>query len=371
MNGHGDDPWAGRTVGADPIVSEAQAAADSPFIGRLNIREGRPYRPERKRVRWAVVIIAVLLAALAGYRIGTDPSHDTARLIGHLLGIGLVIAIIFFIIASVTSRLAARAWLGPLEFGLLLAAAALGAVAHGGAGSVGYESGWRSQMPGLAAQTRQHISLWEGAVNAGGMPPPRRALVGSGDAAKVMNFMDEAIYGNVVDSGRFGQACKARLDAAMRPRELVAGGGFDRARQVLAQCRVAAVAARDSIHRRLVGLPHVAEAVDLDPRVKRDFVEGVKAGLAGRTSDMDNLWNIQIDLIDDNLRIVDHLEATRARWRPQGGRLVFTRQSDLDKLDTLQATLEGNARKHEALRVQIESTAANALNTLGQIGPDN
>jgi hypothetical protein len=356
------DPLAVGPPSAEPIVSDADAS-QGPFIGSLARRQGKGPKPERRRVRLAITGVAVLLLAAVGFMAGTRPG-DLVFSLGALFGMAVGASIPVFLVASILSRLAARAWLGPAEFGAMVAALFLAGAAHGRHGTVAYQESWRASAPELMAATRRNAAAWQAALDANRPVGPYVTLGHDDDAARFFNFINRLLYDNLTDTQAFQQACKDPLNTAIRPETLAGAGGFSRARQVLAVCRAAAVTARDRIADRVGGLATSVAALNIDSRFKEGLVKGVSEGGLGKRDEVVRGWNLQIQALDENVAAMDFLQTHRSGWRASAGRFQFYRQRDLEAFQALQTKIQAEVAEHDSLMRTLNAQSEDGLNKM-------
>jgi hypothetical protein len=143
------------------------------------------------------------------------------------------------------------------------------------------------------------------------------------------------------------QAYKRELDAAnlpdaIRPENVGAPGGLQRAREALAKGEAITRKYSDLTDRRLIDIRQQVRAVGPDLAVVKGFEEGLDSTLATPSGSANSVFDAELKMMAEYSQAYEELERAKGRWRVSGNDFVFDRASDLAAFDahvrTIQAT---------------------------------
>ncbi len=301
-----------------------------------------------KRGEIIVIVLACLLAAglaIVGFG-GLPLSGSGAMIAATVFGGAIPLTIAIFVVASVSSRLANRQWLGPLAFGLILVASLFGAGIHWGLG--GITALHSASAP--AARLARDAALYQQAARTGADLPAFQSNGSADPTGRLYDQIDQGLHDMAVETSAFQREChNTGVEGRLRTTALSAPGGLAAARAALAVCR-------DS------GARHKAATLAVfDP------LPAVTQAVLGRRGDLLRVWVLQIDAFDAQDAQLALLQAAPGKW-DGAGHYLFRRPADLAALKVIQVRLQADSREHNDLSDRLAYDSEAAVQKLGAPG---
>lgn len=141
---------------------------------------------------------------------------------------------------------------------------------------------------------------------------------------------------------------------------LGAPGGLDRAVVKIKKARALFDAAKANSQASLKDMRQAIQASSMSPERKANLLKKID-GTNG--SELDHIWQLSEKAIAENETVVADLVAAKGRWKTDGDKMVFVRQSDLDTYNRHIEVLNACSRELEALIAKRNAEKAAAAKT--------
>ena len=125
---------------------------------------------------------------------------------------------------------------------------------------------------------------------------------------------------------------------------------FSESREILLALRTVAEGCRDKSLKVVDSIPERLERYKMSPAGKRAYLAGYQRSKGASRNNAEQTWKLELEILDQMSRAIDHLEATRAAWTVEDSTIVFAEDRDLDDYNAIMAEIDAIAAKQARMQ---------------------
>lgn len=207
----------------------------------------------------------------------------------------------------------------------------------------------RAELSRLLSETRA-VQTRNEALAHDGQPIPPYQLIGHGDdLGLIFDTANQITRDGTAEVSAFRQECAQGTATHLTPEMLATGAGMALARRLVMSCRDGAARHAATFLALQASIPRAIEMLKVDPRVKSIFYQDLGTRIPRIHELSRQIWDIDVKLLDVELRQLDMLAHPRGAWRAVNGRFDFTNHADLAEFKRGEAlTADLVAQRREA-----------------------
>jgi hypothetical protein len=125
---------------------------------------------------------------------------------------------------------------------------------------------------------------------------------------------------------------------------------FSESREILLALRTVAEGCRDKSLKVVDSIPERLERYKMSPAGKRAYLAGYQRSKGASRNNAEQTWKLELEILDQMSRAIDHLEATRAAWTVEDSTIVFAEDRDLDDYNAIMAEIDAISAKQTQMQ---------------------
>jgi hypothetical protein len=114
----------------------------------------------------------------------------------------------------------------------------------------------------------------------------------------------------------------------------------------------------------LADLPNQLKNYSLNDDINKEILSGYRESAGRSLPSLEEMWDLEIKVIDHMDDLIKHLETTRDHWYPEEGMFLFERDGDLEKFNAIMAKITACVEKQVEIKKSTQKSAAEKIGGL-------
>jgi hypothetical protein len=144
----------------------------------------------------------------------------------------------------------------------------------------------------------------------------------------------------------------------LHPASLGAPGGLDRAQTKIAKARAILKAYRDRDHAMIGEVRRKIASLPVNQAAKDKALADFNAGLKTTYADGERVWVLLDAMMGEQAATLDDLAKIEGHWKTDADKILFQRQSDLDRFNRHEQAVQQSANEIVAISNRLKAKRA-------------
>jgi hypothetical protein len=160
---------------------------------------------------------------------------------------------------------------------------------------------------------------------------------------------------------------QAGIEKLLNADRMAKDANFTGTLAILMQARSAAQQSREQFETLMENFPQRLDSLELSESTKRNFLVGFQESLETSMPQMRESLNLEDKVVDLFEKVVDHLIATKGRWKPSNGMFMFYEDADLEVFNDLLQQIVECAQRQQEIQKAAEDTTTQKIESLKEM----
>jgi serine/threonine protein kinase len=178
------------------------------------------------------------------------------------------------------------------------------------------------------------------------------------DLEKVRDILRSCMQDIVTLQGKYErELADVGIESLMDSHRVAADPGLIESSAILLKLRQTAERYREMNKAMLEDIPNKIRAYSYEHTTKGSLVEGFEKGLHAGLSKYDQIWNLELEVLDHCAAALKLVESNRSRWTPKDGTFVFELDADLNLFNSIMEEITRCVEEQDEIRQSSMNSA--------------